>query len=98
MNYIEKKPIKSLSSQRSIIQIITDNFCALAQTYEGRDKMVKFFQYLAMYLSWHFNRKRFKSDPKYAKESELYKSISQQLYDSRSLFRLFKSLLEIKRI
>ena len=94
MNYIEKKPIKSLSSQRSIIQIITDNFCALAQTYEGRDKMVKFFQYLAMYLSWHFNRKRFKSDPKYAKESELYKSISRKSHGTNFyVYPFFRAII-----
>lgn len=53
-------------------------------------------------MSWHSNRK---ND---ADESQLYYQISSKffnwfyfletLYDSRSLFRIFKSLVEIKRI
>jgi len=45
-----------LSRFRSLDQIITDNFCLIATTYEGRDKLVKFLQYLAKYMSWHSNR------------------------------------------
>ena len=59
--------------------------------YESRDKLVKFFQYLAKYMSWYVLTK----DKSMAK---LYTHVSRQLYDARSLFRLMKSMFEIKRI
>ena len=34
-------------------QIITDNFCLISNSYEGRDKIVKLFQYLAKFMAWY---------------------------------------------
>jgi len=91
---VEEKKFKSLD------QTITDNFMKISTTYEGRDKIVKFFQYLAKFMSWHVLRdNRDSPAPKdLMEQSLLYLSISRQLYDARSIFRLFKSLFEIKRI
>jgi len=78
--------------------MITDNFCLVTQTYEGRDKTVKFLQYLAKYLSWQYRLSPDNDAEDPFEKSVLMYQVSKQLYDARSLFRIFKSLFEIKRI
>mmetsp|Transcript_29242 Transcript_29242/g.44059 ORF Transcript_29242/g.44059 Transcript_29242/m.44059 type:complete len:127 (+) Transcript_29242:486-866(+) len=79
----------------------------MTQTQEGRDKFIKFLQYLAKYLSWYYGRpakpanKGAKSLPVSAESLEIasaYYNLSVHLYNARSIFRLLKSLIEVKRI
>lgn len=37
----------------SLDRLITDNFSILTQNYEGRDKILKMFQYLSKFMSWY---------------------------------------------
>jgi hypothetical protein len=46
----------SLVRFRSLDQLLIDNFSLIAGSYEGRDKTVKFLQYLAKYMSWVSDR------------------------------------------
>ena len=41
---------------KSLDQVITDSFEPVDKSQEGRDKMVKFFQYFAKYMSWYYTR------------------------------------------
>eukprot|EP00350_Pseudokeronopsis_sp_OXSARD2_P006073 CAMPEP_0170543492 /NCGR_PEP_ID=MMETSP0211-20121228/2590_1 /TAXON_ID=311385 /ORGANISM="Pseudokeronopsis sp., Strain OXSARD2" /LENGTH=245 /DNA_ID=CAMNT_0010846883 /DNA_START=97 /DNA_END=833 /DNA_ORIENTATION=+ len=71
--------------------LISKYFSELTYNYEGRDKLTKVFQYFSKFLSWYFILR----DPQL---SIKYSTISEKFRDARSLFRLFKSLFEIKRI
>ena len=53
--------------------------------YEGRDKMCKMIQYLSRFIMHHTG-------------SVAFKNLFTTMKDSRKLFRLFKSLIEIKKI
>ena len=47
---------KDKGKARSILSTITESFCLVTESCEGRDKIVKFFQYAAMFASWQFVR------------------------------------------
>ena len=61
--------------------MITDNFCLVTQTYEGRDKTVKFLQYLAKYLSWQY-----RLSPDNDAEDPFEKSVLMYQVSSKCLF------------
>ena len=58
---------------------------------EGRDKVVKFFQYFTKAISWYYLKSN-------AELSVNYFLVSERVRESRQLFRIFKSLFEFKRI
>ena len=58
---------------------------------EGRDKFVKIFQYFAKLCAWFHLRKNIEL-------SITYLQIAERTREARQIFRLFKSLIEIKRI
>jgi hypothetical protein len=58
---------------------------------EGKDKMIKFFEYLNKLCAWYHLRKN-------AELSIRYFLISEKTRECRQMMRLFKSLFEIKRI
>ena len=80
-----------------------DTFVQLANAYgieptspfnidlEGRDKLVKIFQYLAKILAWFHLRKN-------VEQSIVYLEVAEKTHEARKMFRLLKSLFEVKRI
>jgi hypothetical protein len=58
---------------------------------EGRDKLVKIFQYLAKILAWFHLRKN-------VEQSIIYLEVAEKTHEARKMFRLLKSLFEVKRI
>jgi len=58
---------------------------------EGKDKIVKVFEYFNKALAWHYLRTN-------AELSVSYFLISEKTRECRQIFRLFKWLFEIKRI
>ena len=58
---------------------------------EGKDKMIKFFEYFNKLLAWYHLRKN-------AELSITYFLISEKTRECRQMFRLLKSLVEVKRI
>ena len=58
---------------------------------EGRDKIVKLFQYFTKFCSWYYLKKN-------AEISVNYFLVSEKVREARQLFRIFKSFFEFKRI
>ena len=58
---------------------------------EGRDKVTKIIQYLAKFMAWYVR-------PHSVKEELNYLLFSEKIKESRQIFRLLKSLFEVKRI
>ncbi|TNV74269.1 hypothetical protein FGO68_gene12609 [Halteria grandinella] len=67
-------------------------FTIVTNSYEGRDKVTKFLQFFAKYLAWKAKKG---GD---ALNMIRYLQISETFRDARSVFRLSKSIFEIKRI
>ena len=61
------------------------------QLVEGRDKFIKIFQYFAKLLAWFHLRKN-------TELSITYLEVSERTRAARQMFRLLKSLFEVKRI
>ena len=68
-----------------------ETFSFLSQTYEGKDKIIKFFQYYTKYCSWYYLRST-------QEVSVNFFLVSEKVRETRQLFRLFKSIFELKRI
>ena len=84
-------------------------YVALTSTYEGRDKVVKLFQYFTKFCSWYYLRKDAKISVNYflvSGKDGYFVSLAkhdlgvcvERVREARQLFRIFKSLFEFKRI